>query len=568
LLKTLVSMPAVARTPRALKFQVVAATLAASLSCLLPGVSHAVPASSSLQVQLPAGVIEGTSLQAGGTELRAFKGIPYAAPPVGALRWKEPQPVAQWAGVRDATKFKPRCMQFDATQQLRPFRSDGMSEDCLTLNVWTPARAAGEKLPVLVYFPGNVGFADGGSFAMGDGSEPRYDGANLAARGIVTVTVNYRLGVFGFLVLPELARESPYGATGNYGLLDQTAALTWVRENIARFGGDPQQVTIAGQGTGAVSVAAHMVSPLSRGLFARAIGESGAAFNPIRPWSRAKAERTGSQLAESLGANSLQSLRALSADTLLDATSRNAEPIKFSPVIDGHFLRQLPDAVFTAGQQARVPLLIGGNSHDAHHLAMLKGNFAHPWKWRILMSTLFPSSTDQALTFYPGNDKEEVARSAITFANDVHVHNEVWRWMELHRAARLPVYFYQYTHALPSKRTGFPADLTVTSAGASYGAEIEYALANLDLEPSYAWNADDRKVSRTFSGYIEQFIKTGNPNGPQLPDWPAARDDQGGVLRQMIGGNTHTEVAGEAQRQALVQSALAGARDPSDGAFR
>jgi para-nitrobenzyl esterase len=543
---TLISMRA--GRSRALSRKTITAALAASFSCLLPGAAYAVPESSALQVQLPAGIVEGTSLTANGTELRAFKGIPFAAPPVGALRWREPQPVAQWAGVRQTKQFGPRCMQQDLFQMT--YRSDGMSEDCLYLNVWTPARnqsqSEGEKRPVLVYFYG-------GGFAAGDGSEPRYDGANLAARGIVTVTVNYRLGVFGFLALHKLEHESPHRATGNYGLLDQTAALKWVRENIARFGGDPEQVTIAGESAGSMSVNAHMASPLSRGLFARAIGESGAAFSPGQMWSLDRAKSFGSQFTERFGTNSLVRLRALSAQTLLDATGPNATPKTFFwPVVDGHFLRQRPEVVFTSGQQARVPLLLGGNSQEGHYVAVLKGAEPTPENWRAALKRLFASKADQALAFYPGHDNEEVIRSATALASDLFINNQVWRWMESHRAADVPTYFYMYTQPLPPKVGAQPGEPPAT--GAVHAAEIEYALDNLDGEAVYAWTAKDREVSRIFSGYLTQFIKSGNPNGAQLPDWPVAGDDQGGVLRQMIGANTYTEVAREAQRQALVQS--------------
>jgi para-nitrobenzyl esterase len=540
-----ISIPVRVQRARALKWPAFAAMLATSLACLLPGASHAMQATSALQVQLTSGVIEGARMQAGDAELRVFKGIPYAAPPVGTLRWKEPQPVAQWSGVRQATQFGPRCMQLDFNQKMR-FRSDSMSEDCLFLNVWTPARAHDEKLPVLVYF-------HGGGFHTGDGSEPRFDGANLAARGIVTVTVNYRLGVFGFLALRKLALESPYDATGNYGLLDQMAALAWVHQNIAQFGGDPKQVTIAGQASSATAVGAHMASPLSRGLFARAIAESGTAFGPRYQWEREIAEKYGSQFAQRIGETSLQNLRALPAQTLLDATGPIEKPIGiFWPVVDGRFLNKLPTAVFKAGEQARVPLLLGSNSQDGDYTMLLEGAEPTPEKWRALLQRLFQSKADEALALYPGHDQDEVVHSATTLVNDVGINNQIWRWMESHRAAYLPAYVYTYTHPLPPKRDAQPNEQTAT--GAVHGAQVEYALGNLDGELSYAWTAEDYEVSRIFSGYIAQFVKNGDPNGRGLPQWRPVRDEEGGVPRQMIGANTFTEIAREAQRQALVTS--------------
>src|SRR5258708_4737217 len=229
------------------------------------------------------GVLEGV-VEASG--IRSFKGIPLAEPPVGTLRFREPQPVHNWKGVRKAAAFGPRAMQLPLFSDMN-FRSNGMSEDCLYLNVWTPAKSAKEKLPVLVYFYG-------GGFVAGDGSEPRYDGESMAAKGIVTITVNYRLGVFGFMAHPELTRESPHHASGNYALLDQSAALKWVQQNIAAFGGDPKRVTIAGESAGSSSVSAQMASPLSKNLIDGAIGESGSPINPtLAPVPRSEGEQTG-----------------------------------------------------------------------------------------------------------------------------------------------------------------------------------------------------------------------------------------------------------------------------------
>lgn len=439
-------------------------------------------------------------------------------------------------------------MQLDLFQMT--FRSNEMSEDCLYLNVWTPARAQGEKLPVLVYF-------HGGGFAAGDGSEPRYDGASLAARGIVTVTVNYRLGVFGFLALPELARESPHGATGNYGLLDQNAALRWVRENIARFGGDPEQVTIGGQSAGSVAVNTHMASPLSQGLFARAIGESGGAFSAAATWGRPRAEHFGGVFARRVWANSLESLRSRSAQTLLSATgTKDKTTFLFWPVVDGYFLRDTPEQTFESGAQAQVPLLLGTNSDEGRYTVVLKKAEPTPDNWRVALRRLFGKKGDEALALYPGNDAQEVMRSGIALAGDLHINHNTWHWMDSHRRAdRAPVYFYSYTHPRPPKRDAEPGQ--PSDAGAVHSGEIEYALGNLDGEPSYAWTAEDREVSRIFSGYMAQFVKSGNPNGPMLPTWPAVREEQGGLLRQVINTRTHTMTDRDAARHALVQTLFA-----------
>ncbi|MCW3113830.1 MAG: carboxylesterase, partial [Segetibacter sp.] len=266
--------------------------------------------SASLVVKTVNGPVEGTVEKSG---VRSFKAIPFAAPPVGDLRWKEPQPVKNWQGTLNAKQFGQNGMQTNIFGDMA-FRSKGMSEDCLYLNVWTPS---GNKkgLPVLVYFYG-------GGFVAGDGSEARYDGESMAAKGIVAVTVNYRLGVFGFMAHPELTKESPHNASGNYGLLDQAAALKWVQENIAAFGGDPKRVTIAGESAGSVSVSAQMASPLSKNLIAGAIGESGSLLGTLPATPLAKGEQTGVEFAKTVGANSLAELRAIPADKLLAAAAK------------------------------------------------------------------------------------------------------------------------------------------------------------------------------------------------------------------------------------------------------
>jgi len=247
--------------------------------------------------------------------VRSFKGIPFGQPPVGDLRWREPQPVKNWNGVRKADQFGPRCMQRTSPGADYWFRGDGMSEDCLYLNLWTPAKSGEEKLPVLVYI-------FGGGFQNGDGSEPRYDGENMARKGMVAVSINYRTNIFGFFVHPELTKESPRHAAGNYGLLDQVAALRWVRKNIAAFGGDPERVTIAGESAGSISVSALMASPLSRGLMAGAIGESGAMISSLPPQRLADAEQNGVKFGAAADANTLAALRAMTAEQIQEAVTK------------------------------------------------------------------------------------------------------------------------------------------------------------------------------------------------------------------------------------------------------
>ncbi|HTD39785.1 MAG TPA: carboxylesterase family protein, partial [Mucilaginibacter sp.] len=320
------------------------------------------------QVKIENGTLEGTTNAA--TGIRSFKGIPFAAPPVGDLRWKEPQPVQNWEGVRKADHFGNNAMQKNVFGDMM-FRSSGMSEDCLYLNVWTPAKSSKVKLPVLVYFYG-------GGFVAGDGSESRYDGESMAQKGIVTLTVNYRLGVFGFLAHPELTAESPHHASGDYGLLDQHAALEWVKKNIAAFGGNPHRVTIAGESAGSIAVCAQMVSPLSKNLIAGAIGESGGMIAPTIPAiPLADGEKNGVAFAQKVNASSLAALRAIPADQLLEMASKQGMP-PMSPTVDGYFLTKSPNDVFAAGEQAHVPLLVGWNSAEVPYQAFIWGDAPTP----------------------------------------------------------------------------------------------------------------------------------------------------------------------------------------------
>lgn len=475
------------------------------------------------------------------TGLNEFKGIPYATPPLGPLRWKPPQPVATWTDVKKADHFGPRCMQRPLFSDM-VFRSDGMSEDCLYLNVWTPTHSANQKLPVLVYFYG-------GGFKGGDGSEPRYDGASLAQRGIVTVTVNYRLDVFGFLALSALAAESPERATGNYGLLDQNAALRWVQRNIAAFGGDPGQVTIGGESAGSMSVSAQMASPLSKGLMQRAIGESGAVLGNLKPKPLALAERDGEAFEQGAGAHSLEQLRAMDANALLKAVDEEDTHVS-RLTIDGYFLPQSPEVIYQAGDQAHIPLLVGSNSQEGDYTYVLGDKAPTPANYRAAMEQRLGTHAREALELYPGQTEAEVKTSATAFAGDCSIAFSTWRWMNLHRqTGQAPVFYYYFTHSRPAKRDGSAGP----DSGAVHSGEIEYALGNLSSNHVYAWTAEDYRVSSVMEGYWERFIKTGNPNGAGLPHWPAAESKDGGLSRQEIGTNTHTRVDRNAARYEFMQ---------------
>jgi para-nitrobenzyl esterase len=455
------------------------------------------------------GAVEGTTEPGG---IRVFRGIPFAAPPVGDLRWKPPQPAGNWDGVRPARAFGAQCMQRRVFDDM-VFRASGISEDCLYLNVWTPATSAGDRLPVLVYFYG-------GGFVAGDGSEPRYDGGAMARKGIVALTVNYRLGVFGFFAHPDLTRESPRHASGNYALLDQAAALQWVRENIAAFGGDPAKVTIAGESAGSISVSALMASPLSKGLMAGAIGESGAMMGSTLPAVPLEdAEKSGLAFATALEAPAIAALRAIPADKLLEAAARPGVG-RFAPAVDGYFLPRSPAEIFAAGQQARVPLLAGWNSEESQARAVLAGAEPTPANYAAAIRKLYPNDAARVLAAYPGTTPEEVSRSATALASDRFIGFSTWKWIDVHgRTGGRPVYRYMYSRPRPGAK------------GASHSAEIEYALGNLSTNKVFAWTPDDHRVSELMQGYFANFIKTGDPNGSGLPRWPAANG--GGAVAVM-----------------------------------
>ncbi|MEM7514812.1 MAG: carboxylesterase family protein, partial [Bacteroidota bacterium] len=340
-----------------------------------------------VQAQVEQGIIEGEYHTEDG--IQTYLGVPYAKPPVGQLRWKAPQPLKSWEGVKMTKKFGPRAMQAPIFGDMK-FRSNGISEDCLYLNIWTQAKRNTTGLPVLVYFYG-------GGFAAGDGSEPRYDGESMAKKGIVAVTVNYRLNVFGFLAHPDLSAESPYKGSGNYGLLDQQAALQWVATNIAAFGGDPSRITIAGESAGSVSVSAQMASPLSRDLIAGAIGESGAGINPtLFPLSMEDAEKEGIDFVEKAGYSSIEELRALSSRDIFEIFKESGR-FGFSPAIDGYFFPKSLPEIFEAGEQAQVPLLLGWNSAELPAMALMGGQPLTEENYVNTVKSLYPERHEKVL---------------------------------------------------------------------------------------------------------------------------------------------------------------------------
>lgn len=504
--------------------------LAAFLCCLTTTMT--LLAQTSNQVTVENGILEGT--REAGSELLIFRGVPFAAPPVGELRWKEPQPAQNWTGVRKADQFGNKPMQKPIFGDMG-FRSKDMSEDCLYLNVWTPAKTMKEKLPVLVYFYG-------GGLAAGDGSEPRYDGEALAKKGIVVVTLNYRLGIFGFFSHPELTKESPNKSSGNYGYLDQHAALLWVQKNIEKFGGDPKHVTIAGESAGSISVSVQMASPLSKDLIVGAIGESGAGINPtLASMPLAEAEKIGEAFAAGLKTgSSLQQLRALSATDLLDAAYTPGQTrTATTPTIDGYFLPKTLPQIFEAGQQAKIPLLVGWNSAEVPYQVVMKADAPTLENYKKAVSTMYNDEAEQVLKLYPAASDAEVVKAATALSSDRFIVYSTWKWADLQtQTGGKPVYRYVFSRIRPAmsaamgdakpglaggviKGDAAKAAPAPAAVGASHASEIEYALGNLASNKVYDWTPDDYKVSATMLDYFANFIKTGNPNGKGLPQWDA-----------------------------------------------
>lgn len=515
-----------------------------------------------VQTKVANGLLEGTTTASGVT---TFKGVPFAKPPLGDLRWKAPQPAENWSGVRKADQFAKSPMQARVFGDMM-FRSNGTSEDCLYLNVWTPAKNMQEKLPVLVYFYG-------GGYVAGDGSEGRYDGEAMAKTGIVSLTVNYRLGVFGFMAHPELSKESAYKGSGNYGLLDQYAALKWVRENIAAFGGDPNRVTIAGESAGSISVSAQMASPLSKGLIAGAIGESGAMIKPtLAPLPLEQAEKNGLAFAEKVKAGTLAELRAISAEELLKAAS-GPNGFRTAATIDGYFLPKTLNEIFAAGEQAKVPLLAGWNSAEMSYQAFMRSEKPTPEGFVKRVREEYPELSEKVLQLYPGSTEAEVVKSATALAGDRFIAYSTWKWLDLHaRTGGKPAYRYLFSKSKPpmtsdfayattglaggvtksaDKKTAAPPVPQPVSEGAPHAFEIEYAMGNLDKNPVYAWKPEDHKISKTMLTYFSNFIKTGDPNGAGLPKWsPISSSGESSYMN--IGLKTQSEKATDTERYRFI----------------
>lgn len=472
-------------------------------------------------VMVRQGRLQGRETDAG---VAVFLGVPFAAPPVGELRWRPPEPAPAWEGVRQAANYGSVCAQhgagfgamFDKTEK----------EDCLYLNIWSPDLKPQKRLPVMVYI-------HGGAFVGGAGSIPTFDGVALGKQGVITVTINYRLGVFGFLAHPELTAESPHKASGNYGLADQQAALRWVKANIAAFGGDPARVTVFGQSAGAVSVMDLMASPLSRGLFAGAIAESGTPLLGGSP-SLAEAQQQGTAFAAAQGGVSIAQLRAIPAEDLMKRWAQfEGAGGRSWPITDGWILPEAPAKVFEQHHELAVPLITGSNAREAIHVpgdAELGGR----------VRDVFGEGADRAAALYPPGAAPDplLGSSGNRFATDITfrcpaVVIETW-----HARKGAPVYAYHFEEALPGRQ----------SMGSQHSDEVSFVFGTLGMlsfgrpPPEAA-----AQLSKTMVAYWANFAKRGDPNGPGVPEWPRfTLRDQAFVRLSSAGVRADSKLRGEA----------------------
>jgi para-nitrobenzyl esterase len=453
-----------------------------------------------LIIKTEQGKVVGKTINGG--KVKAFLGLPYAAPPVGVLRWRTPQPPARWKDERDATRFRAHCAQGKVFEDMI-FQDGEGSEDCLFLNVYAPASAKSKsKLPVMFWI-------HGGGYSGGASSEPRHNGDFLPTRDVVLVTINYRLGVFGFLATADLANEAN-GAAGNYGLQDMVAALRWVKANIGEFGGDPDNVTIFGESAGSFAVSTLMASPMARGLFHKAIGESGAAFGGALAYdSLPVREKADGAWVAGLGVKSLAELRALPTEKILDAVKDKKGG--FPPDIDGKLLTESIESTYADGRQAHVPLLAGWNSDEGSFFAM-RGMTSD--QWNGMANGLFKERAAEFLTLYPGQTDAQALRSAVDYGSDSFIAFSTWKWLEAHRKTGVSlVYRYHFElAALPSKF--HPGTF------AFHSDDIEYVFGTLDTRPGATIRDWDRQLSDQMMSYWTNFAKTGDPNGEGLPLWP------------------------------------------------
>ncbi len=466
-------------------------------------------------VRIESGLVEGT-VEDGVT---IYKGIPFAAPPVGELRWRPPQPVRSWEGVRKADKYAPACPQ--APFDFPIFPKFETSEDCLYLNVWTPAQSPAENLPVMVWI-------HGGGFALGATSVPLWTGERLARRGVIVVSLAYRLGPLGFLAHPELTAESPRKVSGNYGLLDQIAGLRWVQRNIKAFGGDPGGVTVFGESAGGISVSMLTASPLARGLFQRAISESGASFAPVHREKElssmqllAGAEAAGVEFAQRLGAKSLAELRQIPPEKWQKDPA--AQMGGCWPVVDGHVIVDDQYKLYEAGKYNDVPVLIGTNSDEGAMFVRA----TTPELYEKQVRADFGPFADKVLDLYPGQTPDQTFRALADLFRDGFFAWPTWAWARLQsKTGTAKVFVYYFDQKQPSSLLS----LLFKYNGAPHGAEMAYVFQHLEQNLGAVYTEEDKKLAEIMATYWTNFAKKGNPNGDGVPPWPAFNERDPSIL--------------------------------------
>ena len=480
-----------------------------SLAFLLPAMGMM----AQTQVKTAEGILEGKDLSG----IKVFKGVPFAAPPVGNLRWKAPQPVQKWEGVREAKEFGANPMQEPIFGDMN-FGTKNNSEDCLYLNIWTPAKTMKEHLPVLIYF-------NGGGLMAGSGSEPRYAGDAMARKGIISITANYREGIFGFFAHPQLSKETSYKGSGNYGFMDQVAAIQWVKNKVA---------TLKEAEEKGVQLAQKIAEKIGK--------------------------KTGKKVKKNVGLKNLDELRALPAEELMMLAGVRALPVYN---IDGYFMKEQPVDVFAKGEQTKVPLLIGGNNQEMNPGAVLMGKQPTVENLKAgAKATFGEENIDELFRLYGINsDKDVLEQPGVNLASDIFLDYSTWKWGNMHKlTGGQPVYRYRYCHPRPAMAikgkvaalAGGVVDAKEDAApapqdkGAVHSADIEYAMGTLPTNRVFNWQPEDYMISEIFSQYYVNFVKTGNPNGLGLPEWPSTNGKSVAPVLQI---DVNTEVKADAQME-------------------
>lgn len=474
--------------------------------------------------------------------VRAYKGVPFAAPPVGDLRWRAPQPVKAWSGERPVDAFGPNCLQPKVYNDVDPF-TPSMSEDCLYLNVWTAARG-GERRPVFVWI-------HGGGYGAGSGSEPRHDGNALAKKGVVVVTINYRLGPLGFLAHPDLSREAG-GASGNYALMDMVAALRWVRDNAAAFGGDPGRVTIAGESAGSDAVSRLMVSPEAAGLFHRAIGQSGGAFGSRPEPTLSSAEAEGVRFATAMRSTGIAELRRRSSAEVLAGWNMQNGGWAFRPIVDGRFLPDTPAAIFAAGRQNDVPLIVGWTRDEGSLFS--GGLFPSGRDFKTSFAAVFGARAEEAARLYPVTDAASEKQARWDVATDAVMAYPTWAWAVAQaKTGKAPVWLYRFDRSPPVPDDWFGDSFRGQSLGAFHSGDIPYVFGHPRVFATWKPTEADDRLADVMSSYWAAFAAEGTPEGAGLPSWPVYDPSARAPVRMLFDAETRVAPDDDLTRRRLFQ---------------